>query len=291
METYQTADTFVSHMEKDLKSDLLLFSDGSSLKVTDGEGVTTLVGSASDIGYREGVGLEARFYYIGGFVQINESTIVVSDYWNDCLRQIDRDTLATSTFAGVCKTAGHKDGLVSLFDGPWSILLDSNSTGLFVVDRTNNAIRYVNLATINVTTLPNLRFLLGPAGMSYDSTGDNLLITNNYNIIRYSLQTHSVTVIAGTRSKNGDLSSIPFQSPRDILILTKNIFLVADDKNHVIRVLDMELSTFASLCNGSAGTVNGNVDRCELHRPYSLLLLDGFLYVGQNQAIRRMPGA
>ena len=53
----------------DLERDLympgnILFSDGSAMKTTDGSSTSLIAGSAYQLGYVEGVGSQARFYYI-----------------------------------------------------------------------------------------------------------------------------------------------------------------------------------------------------------------------------------
>ena len=308
METLITTKESVNHMARDLRSGHLMFADGSSLRITDGQNITTLVGSPTETGYREGVGTEVRFDYIKGFTQVNESMVIASDYFNDCLRKIDLNSLLTTAFAGNCTSSGDQDGWEdALFNGPSSILLDSSSKGLFVLDNINEAIRYINLTTNKVSTLLN-KDLSNPSGIAYDITLRNLLISNEQTIIMFSLENYTTEVVAGAETTpysnlfslddafsefdflKNSLVALEFKSPAEILVLNENITLVADEGGHVIRVLDMESGFASSICTGSLGLSDGYADNCELLYPSSLLLLDRILYVGQTGAIRTIAG-
>ena len=124
----------------------LLYTDLDAL-ITSGETTTHLVaGSSSQIGYREGVGAEARFHTITGFIQISEKLIVVADLWNSCMRLIDRATNKTSVFSGLCQTGGYQDGRPGQFSQPHSAVIDKRDKNqLFITDYANKAVRAVDV--------------------------------------------------------------------------------------------------------------------------------------------------
>lgn len=292
MDTLINAESFVFHIESDLRTGQLLFVDVNSLRITDGQSATNLVGLATEWGYKEDVGTEARFNVIRGFAQINETTVIISDTRNDCLRLVNRESLYTSTFTGTCTLDGNNDGVEALFHGPGSLLLDPSASGLIVTENGNNAVRYVNLMTREVSTLIN-KGLDYPAGIAYDKTRENLLITDNHSILKYNLLTNSLTLLSGSNTAgclDGDLSAARFDHPKEILALDNSNILVADDGNNRIRVIDTESNSVTSICTGAIATVEGYNDTCHLRNPYSLILLDGALYVGQYKAIRRLAG-
>lgn len=296
METYINTERGVYHMEKDLRTGFILFADGSSLRIADGEDVATLVGSPSTSGYREDLGTEARFGSIDGFAQINDSAVIASGTSYNCLRLIDRDTLATSKFVGTCRIVldnSYRDGNDALFNGPRALLLADSAEGLFVVDYGNDAVRYVNLITREVSTLL-VDHLNNPLTVTYDFTREDLLIVDSHRVLRYNLCTQSLTVLSDTTKagySEGELSlPVKFNYPIEVLALSGSIILVVDRGNDRLRVINTTSVTGSSICTGHDYTIDGDIDKCALRSPKCLLLLDGVLYVGQYQAVRALPG-
>ena len=103
--------SYVYHMEPDLHvKGNILYSDYCALRTTDGITSTTIAGPATTCYHHLGVGLLARFYYISGFRQVSPSKVVVSDYYNFCLKLIDRITLQVTRYAGYCGSMGYATG-------------------------------------------------------------------------------------------------------------------------------------------------------------------------------------
>ena len=101
----------VCHMELDrYRPGYLLYTEKRALMTSDGTTTHLIAGNSTQGGYREGVGAEARFNYITGFAQISVKLIVVADFYNHCMRLIDRTTNNTSVFSGQCKSRGYEDG-------------------------------------------------------------------------------------------------------------------------------------------------------------------------------------
>ena len=101
----------VFHMESDrYRPGHIIHSDLYVLMTSDGTTTHLIAGNSTQGGYREGVGAEARFNYITGFAQISVKLIVVADFYNHCMRLIDRTTNNTSVFSGQCKSRGYEDG-------------------------------------------------------------------------------------------------------------------------------------------------------------------------------------
>jgi hypothetical protein len=87
-----------------------------------------------DQGYVKGVGKEARFRIIGGFLQLNTSAVMISDLVNNCLRLLNRETLSTSVFVGLCTAGGYRDGLNARLNGPSAVIELLNSDALLLAD-------------------------------------------------------------------------------------------------------------------------------------------------------------
>lgn len=153
------------------------------------------------------------------------------------------------------------------------------------------AVKYVNLVTREVTTTLH-GGLNSPNALTYDPTRKNLLITDEYFILKYNLRIHNLNVLTGRRilgHSDGDLSTASFHYRIEIFALTQDIILVADTDNNRLRVIDIESNTVASICTGSACIVDADVDKRALNDAHSLLLLDAALYVGQLYAMT-LPG-
>lgn len=298
IKNYIDAEWKVFHIEEDLlDSNTLLFTDGSSLKSTNGSMTTTLVGEAGKLDYKEGNGTDAEFYFITDFVQWNATTIVLVDINNHCLRVADRMRYETSTLVGMCERPGFKDGAgtEARFDYPWSVIKDLKSSNkLLVTDKDNDAIRQVDVLSRMVMTLIEKSVgLKRPSGITFDALEENLLITNMYGVSRYNLASRNYTILAGKDSdfgkEDGSLADARFLYPAALIPLSPDVILVAGTTNNKLRVLNTVDDSVSSICTGVRGTKSGLPDVCELQEPSGLLVKDGRIYVGQSHAISTIP--
>jgi hypothetical protein len=116
--------------------------------------VTTLAGTPGVAGTADGVGAAARFDGPRHVVaDDNGKKVWISDSNNACIRKIDVDTGAVTTFAGKCGTSGHADstdgtGTTALFDRIDSLILGSQKDSLYVCDINNfRGIRRIDTTT------------------------------------------------------------------------------------------------------------------------------------------------
>lgn len=282
----------VYHMEIDLlHPDQILFAERDEIKVTDGETVSTLVGGGNDRGkYKEGVGTAAVFNSIRGFSQINETFVLIVDWGNHCLRAFDRVSLETSPFAGQCRSIGFRDGPDALFKLPWSVVSDARVPNMvFVADYGNRAVRQVNLENRLTSTLfrPSTEFNGQPYEMAFDVDVENLLVTVRENsharIFQYSFASQTLTAIAGGLQgfRNGPLGEAQFRSLSAIAVLSSSLNLVGDQGNDRLRVLNSADGVVGSICRKAFFDPKpGSSDTCQLYGPYSLLVTNGRIFVG-----------
>lgn len=95
----------VRRMELDVTNNSrLLFYDSSALKLTDGVMSSVIVGAATQDAYMEGIGQAARFNWITGFTQIDDTRGCTEDYGNNCLRWARCLSKSTSTLVADTKT-------------------------------------------------------------------------------------------------------------------------------------------------------------------------------------------
>lgn len=261
--------------------------------MTDGSSSTNLAGSATQPGYQEGRADSARFYWISGFAQLNSTAVVLVDFSNHYIRLLDRQSLQTSTFVGECEKAGFRDGVDALFNEPHSIVKDAYfSYTLFLTDWGNDALRLISNSTRNTETLiqPS-KGLKIPIGVSIDFLRQNLLIMNHHFMSIYNFTSQELHVIAGninSGDSDGSLEEARFNRPRELISLTPVVTLVADQHNHLLKLVNTANNSVTSICTGNWNTIDGSVADCELLHPYSLLARDGLIYIGQKGAIRTL---
>lgn len=280
----------------------VIYLEGGALKTSDGNTPPiTIIGEVGESGYVEGKGTDVRMESIG-FHQLTGPHVVFADYLNNCLRDVWRANRQTSPYAGKCRTGlgGYANGVEARFSFPTYIITDTfrgNSTEeqiLIITDTGNNALREMNTKTKVVTTLikskDQLRFM---QAITQDLVTGDLFVTRRYSVVRFSYETTTLILLAGSHSagkRDGSFSDTLFQSPIGLVLLANEKLLVADSDNHVLRLLDLPSETTSSICTGKEGKVNEKFDLCELTRPSSLIVVGDRLYCGVPGGIRMVIG-
>lgn len=305
MTYYSNTESDVFHLEADdMIRGNILFSDGSSLKTTDGRTTTTISGTANRNGYDDWGGPQpVRFNLITGFAQQGKKRyVIVVDNGNHCLRLIDRKTQQVSQLAGACQQAGFVDGKNARFNLPWGVTRDSLRAKryLIVTDTKNNAIREVNKNNGEVTTLFAARGGGGqmrePTGISQNPVTGDFYLTSQHAVYRYRYGDAQPIRLSGSDKEWGFMDGSDwtrksfFNAPSDVLSLAGNKLVVADQYNSKLRVIDEKAGGVTSICSGDSGSRNGNIKSCQLVKPYSLLAMTGYLYVGEHRRIRKVQG-
>lgn len=124
-------------------------------KVTPGGIVTTLAGSAGQIGSTDGTGSAARFRYPRGVATDSSDNLYVADSSNHTIRKVTPAGVVT-TLAGSPGIPGASDGTGSAarFNNPIGVAVDAGGN-VYVGDWTNNTLRKITPAGV-VTTLAGL---------------------------------------------------------------------------------------------------------------------------------------
>jgi trimeric autotransporter adhesin len=174
---------------------------------------------------------------------------------SNTIRRVDMSTGIITTYGGRGLTAGYANGdrLSALFDAPQRIQVDSNGN-LYIADTNNHAIRRIDAATGQVTTVagtgaPGFNSATGratkvklnhPRGIALK--GDDVLFvadSDNDRIRRVNLRTGKLTTIAGsTQGCGGDggpASDATFDQPRGLTIDATGNLIVADTFNSMLR--------------------------------------------------------
>lgn len=218
--------------------------DGSSLLIADEKQIksTNLIRSST---IWEGSGR------IFGFTQINSTYVVIVDHKQHCLWLLERSLEIFRELAGTCANSGFIDGKSGKFNQPMCAELDKLHTGkILITDRLNHALRSVDIATGEVSTVVNGLYF--PDGMSWN--GAHLLVINTNYIAEIVWDIHgtaTATILAGSRTRgleNGRFIDARFDGLKQITELRPNYFLVTDSGNKAIRLLDINSKKVLPVC-------------------------------------------
>jgi sugar lactone lactonase YvrE len=236
-------------------SDVLYVSDSSNatirqIVIASGE-VSTLAGSAGQLGNADGAGADARFNAPQGIaLDAAAQALYVADGNNRSIRKIDLSSGQVSTLV-YRPVAGD---LFRMLDSPAGLALDRGK--LFIADYASEVILELDLAKAEMTTMagklgepggtdgagPKARFY-GPTGIAADGRG-NLFVTDDLNdsVRKVVIATGVVSTVAGLAttpgSSDGTGSTARFQFPAGIAADGIGDLWVADSLNHTVRQID-----------------------------------------------------
>jgi sugar lactone lactonase YvrE len=252
---------------------------------TDGT-VTTLAGSVSNRGNRDGSGTAAWFSAPTGIAADSSGNVYVTDAFTDTIRKITPSGTVT-TLAGSPTVRGHADGTGSaaLFNYPTGLAVDG-SGNLYVADSYNDLIRKVTSAGV-VTTLAgdydiaaaldgtgSNAYFNQPAGVALDGAGNVYVADTGNCTIRAITPGGTVTTVAGVAGLAGLMdgagSIALFNQPRGLVLDSSGNLYVADSANAAIRKVSVNATvstpamtqgttatiTSASVPRGSSGSAN-----------------------------------
>jgi DNA-binding beta-propeller fold protein YncE len=224
------------------------------------------------------------------------------------------------TIAGKnAETFGFRDGTGTdaLFAGPEGIAYDEKRNALYVADPANHALRRVDLATMEVTTIAGVGGKAGsndtlpdggrahlswPRSVVLHPREDALYFTDtgNRTIRRLDLATMTVTTSFGTAGQAGTTDGVgrdarfgtssPFMfwSGGLTLDVERDQLYVADSANQTLRAMDLKTRAVSTLIGkpGVLGFQDGAHDVATLNKPTGLALDGkGGLYVGDANSL------
>jgi YVTN family beta-propeller protein len=147
--------------------------------------VSTVAGSASNLGSLDGVGSAASFWGPSSLALGADGDLYVADTSNFIIRKIDLATSRVTTLAGTAGVSGSADGVgaAARFYFPQGVAADALGN-LYVADTRNSTVRVIDLATAEVTTAIGVADqsgltlgaiaqarLTSPIGLAVSSTG------------------------------------------------------------------------------------------------------------------------
>lgn len=194
-----------------------------------------------------------------GFLEVFKGVSIVVDRTNHCLRYFVRQDNRTKRFAGICGQPGAQDGnrlLEATFFHPYKIVRDHTRLFFYVSDSGNDAIRKFQLSNINITTLTTSGVKLeSPKGLLVDESDTYLYITSLRGIYQLTLETGFVKLLTMTSTRDGFLDGrLEFSRfsyyVEELIALSHESLLVADEGNRRLRMLNLVKRTVTSLCIG-----------------------------------------
>ena len=245
--------------------------NGTIRKVTPAGVVTTLAGTAGQLGDQDGSGGAAQFQPPTGMAVDGAGYVYVADTYNDTIRKITPAGVV-STLAGAGSPSGSSDGTGSAarFFDPEGVAVDQGGN-VYVADTENFTIRKIAPGGV-VATLAGTAGQSGsadgtgiaarfeyPTGVAVDSAG-NVYVADS-EIIRKVTPAGAVTTVAGAAGQSGSADgtgrAARFDGATGVAVDSAGNLYVADGNNCTIRKI-----TPAGVVTTLAGTagLRGGVD-------------------------------
>jgi len=204
---------YPASMAQDEAGGLLIATSDHILRWAPGlERPELFAGSTRGFGGDGGLASNASFYIPDGLAISHTGDIIISDYQNCRIREIDHGTQLIHTIAGTgrCETTGDGGPAVAAsVNYPSSIAIDSNDNVFFVdgnrvrrIDAGGRITSYAGTGEAGFSGdggAADKAILDNPSGLAVDSLG-NLYIAEfvNNRIRKVDAVTHIITTVAGT---------------------------------------------------------------------------------------------
>ena len=245
--------------------------------------VSTLAGGG--VGANNGIGTNAGFSTPAGIAVNATGSIFVADWVNNKIRLIlpngTVSTLVGGGADGISRGAANGVGTNALFDSPADVAVDALGN-VYVADFMNSLIRLVSGGSV-VSTIAgggvggttsgandgvgtNAAFS-NPIGISVDAAGNLYVADSSNHKLRFIAPGGLVSTLSGggvggaTGGRNNGVgTNALFMYPRGIAVDAAGSVFVADDGNHLVRLItaDGAVSTVAG--GGAGGASSGSID-------------------------------
>jgi hypothetical protein len=280
--------------------------------------VTTIAGSAGNLGSADGTNSDARFDRPNGIAIDSAGNLFIADHYNHTIRKVSPNgtNWIVTTIAGLALTHGSEDGTntEARFWSPTGVAVDGNGT-VFVADTANFTVRQVAPEGTNwvVKTIAGLSLEYGfvdgtnndaqfdyPYGITLGGTNRVFVSDWGNHAIREVRQVGTewvVTTIAGTGDiGSGDAAGLlaSFNFPNGICADAAGNVFVSDQSNDTIRQLSPTTDTWVVTTIAGkalqAGTADGLKSDVRFRHPWGVAVNGaGEIFVTDygNQTIRK----
>ena len=301
----------------------LFIADTSNHRIRRVDGITGIITTAAGSGVNgyagdTGAATEAQLSWPEAVVADAAGNLYIADTFNNRVRFLDTSTGIITTVAGNGDFSFSGDGGLATeaaLADPSGLALDSDGN-LYVADKTNHRVRFINTTTGIITTVAGdgaTEFsgddgpateasLYNPKGVALDPSG-NLLIADTWNnVIRQVTPEGTITTIAGNGERDfdgdgGAATLAALADPAGVAVDESGNIFIADSFNDRIRRVDAVTGLIATLAgSGRYGFSSDNVPATEaaLADPGALLVdATGNVYIADstNDRIRGVRGS
>ncbi|RED87618.1 stalk domain-containing protein [Cohnella phaseoli] len=231
-------------------------------KITPDGTVSTLAGNGL-LGSSDGKGAEAKFHSPADVAIDSKGNVYVADTLNHLIRKIAPNGTVSTLNATSARLIEYVPGAVEnagdFLDGPLASAKFNEPSGLavdakdnlYVSDRGNQRIRYIDLTSGQVSTVAG--------GGSYDGA-NAYFVQGDY--------------------ADGEAAKSRFNAPEGLAVTADGALVIADSLNHVVRMLkDGQVTTIAGVPT-EPGSVNGVTASSQFNHPTDVVALaDGRLAI------------
>ncbi len=319
------ADAFTNPVGLALSADTLTLYvsdyEDSLIKAVDllnpvlGTNTTTIAGIAGSSGSNDNAtGTLARFLYPTALLMDGAGVLRVADFGNNTIRTVDTaGAHPVLTIQGTPGGAAHRNSTIpaeiAQYNSPRGIAVDYDHNIAYIAETSGNYIRAIDLGTGRTGDVATLPGGAAPTGIAVSADGTKIYFseigTNVIRVVTYNLgdvrDPASFTApvilagISGTFGSHDDPTGTlaTFNSPMGLAVdATGNVY-VADQANHLIRMISSAPGNAVTTIGGQAGIgsfVNGNSALSTFNNPTGLALSGTNLFVADqsNNAIRRI---
>lgn len=232
--------------------------------------------------------------------------MIVVDNAKHCLHSIERHNnsgYSYSTFAGICNKPGFVNGPknIARFRSPVAAIFDQRNTGkLLLTESSNFALRTIDVQTGKVDIIfvsANLYYADVFASRPIWDIGvknNSILAPVEFGVLRFSFPWLNVTLVSGGDVRgdfDGNLIQSLYDQPLEMVVIDEDIYIVLDQGNHKLRVVDAVNNRVTSICTGNSTEFQeGFSDTCEIPSPITILHVEGIIYIGLFSRIVQLPG-
>jgi hypothetical protein len=272
----------VTWFEEDLMNrGYWLFIKGSALaQYSSGKGFTVIAGNETQDGFVNGPADDALFSRYFSATQSGHR-LLIADFYNNCIRQLDRDTGIVSTLLGHCNPTANPNGDVQVlpensvnasdnfFSGPLAVL-HLPKRNLYLTHDTSYNIYRVDINTNRVTHLnsdqPTNSDVSSILSWVVDRDETTLYVFHPWGLTSVDLDSYSHQLLIG-ESVNGEVEaprirSGPF-SQAGLGSVVNSFWLVPDEviafgesQQSAIGVIHLQAKEVFFLCSGKTFPIN-----------------------------------
>lgn len=262
----------------------------------------SIAGSLVEDGNTDGDKDYSRFGKINGILTnpLNSSKVWVVDSSNHCIREIDRETEITSTFAGQCGISGLRDGKIineALLLEPVALTVRPNRIDqeLYFYENGNTRVKTIKMTgkELQVHTVNIWDRKIN--NMCFHPSGDELYLVLNQGVWKLTISGVVLPVLTVFFETRYGFSDGTFSEEIRVRKLTSMVFtindklaLLTDLVNNVVRLFDFQRKELSSICIDRRGIIEkaGTTSSCSFITPKHLFPgKDGEIFIMSKNSI------